>query len=315
MAWLDNSPVIDAEHNNTKIIPALSTGYVSNKQGSWWTRLPLFQILARYLNARVLQKKLNELEKQIHKASDNFQVTLELLRQLLATKRQSPSKLHHRIDQLKKFLIAQSHQMLNHDHPDETPVVHTNTHKQLLALMNVNTPPLNITSEVPVKLHWQSSAQDPYAVNYKQNQLTSNFVFLHASTEKLLDVLMKPRLDHHCDQVKIMPTMDLIADHEHLVSAIRLKVKPKAQDFKNRASPAPSFWQQQPSLTAHKLNRLIPENLRDQIGEIFFQTTQDYQKFNHLLESKNNQALQNLINQLEKNGQIIILHHDHLPSP
>lgn len=320
MAWLDDSPVVNAGKQGLGISASIIGQIGTHNLGKFRiiSQFPIINLIYRfYLShflSRSLHKKLNGIEKKIRFSKlESIESVTEILRDLMQTKRLSDhnffnnvkKQVQQRIDHLKTSLIKKSHQVADDNENPETHSnkVFENTHQHVLSMINQVTQKITHQPSIPSKLHWLAHNEEwvhPAFATPKQT-----LIHLHTSCEKLVRILankMQVNLLLHKNDIRICDQNVLLESNSPLVCGVSLKLLPHV----NFASKKPSFWQQQLLLDSFFLTSSQNKKLKENINEIFFQTADHYEHFQELLLLHQETELLDFVTTLEKQQQIII---------
>lgn len=168
MAWADNSAVRNmGKYEDWKNAPKETQPVNGNGIGRFFTNLPFVKILSSYLQSLRVPKKLQKLHHKINsKSIDNFSDILSILKELRRLTKISSDAQKEIIIQLRKTLIAKSHQTLFADQkvmvsPKKIAV---GSHKNILDSLRLEKKQDAI---LPTTLYWCTDAeQNSYAEQF-----------------------------------------------------------------------------------------------------------------------------------------------------
>lgn len=320
MAWLDDSPVRNAEKRNLGL-SASFTGhaYINNfgKLGVFH-QIPLFRKAYGFYRSlfmsRLLHQKLNEIERKIGSNKlDRLETSTALLLEILQAKKLSNhkrlthlrGKIHPRILQLRQTLIQKSHQAVI-EVDDEKPVKkesYKNSHERVLSLIGQKvTEKTNQVKHLPVRVYWRHG-HSIFEHSYRRTEGNSTLVYLHTSChQKLFDLLANTSnsLLPHGD-IKVC-NEDFLSNREGVDYGVSLKLQPTLSSEEKTISP---FWQQ-PVVGVEVLSKLGGRAIKDHIDKVFFKTSHHYENFKALLTKNKEHELLHLITTLEAKSHIVI---------
>lgn len=315
MAWLDDSPEVNAEKQKS----AKNKGLLKKEKyygRSVLQRIPLLKAIPDYFFARTLHSKLNKIESKIKTQSlTHIQPVVNLLRELFYAR-----KLYHhrgllekknahlllRMQKLKEYLLQKSHHVmmeLTEPAKTTTPVnSHQKVLDRLLQQPAAPQPENDVSSQW--KVYWKHASK-----GYERRKQ----YFLHTTLRTLLGLLA------HTEEQEILPG-DLA--HMHLSSdknypypeerrfscGITFRFTPTLLSKANSAQEQFSFWSKQHSQNAANTltlaNLINTIKLTDHIEGLFFNTDDGYEEFKQLALQEQNPKVIGLIDRLEQEEKI-----------